>query len=108
MPRNNESECGLVLDGLGARPPQKVALRCLSLPIPLILAGERPDRIGGTLRIAVFFYQARTDRRARLVVDRSGVFTAQAEGFKEPLADRGDGNSELAHAVSNDGFGDGR
>jgi hypothetical protein len=68
----------------------------------------RLDKYANALCTAVFFDQSRSDSRAHPVVDRGRVFAAQAERLKEPLPDRRDGNAELAHAVIDDGFRDGR
>ena len=87
MPRDDKIERGLVLHGRGGRPAQEVALRRLPFAIPLVFAGQNPCGISSSLCAAELRGQARCDGRACPVVDRSGMFAAQSERFKEALTD---------------------
>ena len=107
VPRDNQVKSGFVARARNGRAAEQEALGRFPLPVPLVLAGEGPDGIGGALRIAVLFDQARGDRFAHRFVDRGRMLAAQAERFEEPLADAGDINPEFAHAIIDDGLADG-
>src|SRR5258707_14269935 len=107
MPRDNQVQGRLVLHRHGARPVQEITLGCLPFPIPLVLALETPAGTRRALRAAVLLDQARSYGGAHLLIDRRRVFAAQAVGFKEALTDRGDADTEFAHAVIHDGLADG-
>lgn len=99
VPRDQEIECRFILGGDGAGAMQQELLAALALPLPPVLACERPYGIARGLGIAVLLDEACCKRPAHARVEGGRVFATQVEDLWEALPHGGDRDTELAECV---------
>ncbi len=99
VPGDNQVECRVVASRSGDKLPEKKPFGEFSLPVPVVLASQCPDRLGHSLRAGVFFDEPLPKGIAHFVANGSCMFTAQAECLKQTLTHGGDADLEFPHAI---------
>ena len=79
VPGDDKVECSFVAKGHQGRPVHEKSLGTLAFAMPFIFPCEGPNSISGLSRVAIFFYETRGNGVAHVLVDRGGMFAAQAE-----------------------------